>query len=129
MEVTVTAVAQTELTSQQRGHLSELAVAADMAKAGYMISFPAESMPYDLLADRDGVLIRVQVKTVRYRERDGVKWRVIDCTDGNRDRYVGTVDLYAGYDPRTEQIYYITHNGLDGNKELWLHPSKLYALR
>jgi hypothetical protein len=115
------------MTSQQRGHAAELTVAADMARKGYMISFPAESTPYDILAERDGVILRVQVKTVRIRERDGVRWRVIDCTNSNGDTYEN-VDLYAGYDAATGQIYYINHADLDGKKELWLHPSKLYAL-
>lgn len=117
----------TELTSNQRGHIAELSVAADMARHGYAISFPAESTPYDLLAERDGIIRRVQVKTVRHRVRDGVTWRVIDCTNGNRETY-SIVDLYAGYDPQTEKVLYITHDDLDGKKELWLHHTKLFEL-
>lgn len=116
------------MTSQQRGHMAELAVAADLAAKSYMVSFPAESTPYDLLADKNGIIVRVQVKTVRRRERDGVVWRVIDCTDGNHEKYDGTVDLYAGFDPKDGRIYYIWHDELDGRKELWLSPTSLYTI-
>jgi hypothetical protein len=102
-------------------------VAADMTKKGYDVTPSSEGLSHDLIAEKDGKLLRVQVKSVRIRERDGVRYRVIDCTNGNRDTYQN-VDLYAGYEPNSGQIYYISHADLDGKKELWLHPSKLYAL-
>lgn len=108
--------------------MAEMAVAADLASKAYFISFPAESTPYDLLAEKGGVITRVQVKTVRRRERDGVVWRVFDCTDSNRAVYDGTVDLYAGFDPRDGRIYYIYHDDMDGRKELWLSPTSLYLM-
>lgn len=116
-----------ELTSNQRGQVAQLMASVDMARRGYNITPATEGLEYDLVAERDGKTTLVQVKTVRHRERDGVDWRVIDCTNGNRESY-SKVDLYAAYDPQTEKVLYITHDDLDGKKELWLHPSKLFEL-
>jgi hypothetical protein len=50
------------------GQLSEIMVAAELARAGYLVSVPlGENSRYDLIADKDGRLFRVQVKTGRLR--------------------------------------------------------------
>lgn len=102
-------------------------VSIDLTRKGFNVTQSAEGLPYDLLAEKDDKVLRVQVKTVRIRNRDGVNWRVIDCTNGNRETY-SQVDLYAGYEAQSDHVYYITHADLDGKKELWVHPSKIYAL-
>jgi hypothetical protein len=49
------------------GELSEIIVAAELAKAGYGVAFPmGENRRYDLIIEKDGVLSRVQVKTGRF---------------------------------------------------------------
>ena len=47
----------------------ELAVAAKMAQLGYNISFPMGGTPYDLIAEKDGVCVRVQVKAATLQKR------------------------------------------------------------
>ena len=51
----------------------ELAVAAKMAQLGYNISFPIGSTPYDLIAEKDGGCIRVQVKSASFRKKGSYK--------------------------------------------------------
>jgi hypothetical protein len=54
---------------KKKGDLAELRVAADLAARGCLISIPfGEDSDYDLLADIDGRIHRVQVK---YTESDG----------------------------------------------------------
>lgn len=54
---------------KQKGNLAELKVGADLAARGCQVSIPfGEDCDYDLIADFDGVLHRVQVK---YTESDG----------------------------------------------------------
>jgi Holliday junction resolvase-like predicted endonuclease len=54
---------------KKKGNLAELKVAADLANRGCCISIPfGEDCDYDLVADFEGILHRVQVK---YTESDG----------------------------------------------------------
>lgn len=53
-----------ELTSKQRGNLTELQVITYLYSLGYQCSLPyGENSRYDLIADINGRLIRIQVKT------------------------------------------------------------------
>jgi Holliday junction resolvase-like predicted endonuclease len=54
---------------KRKGDLAELKVAVDLMDRGCRLSFPfGEDSDYDLIADCDGVLHRVEVK---YTESDG----------------------------------------------------------
>ena len=53
-----------ELTSKQKGNLTELQVITYLYSLGYQCSLPyGENSRYDLIADIHGRLIRIQVKT------------------------------------------------------------------
>ena len=53
-----------ELTSKQKGNLTELQVITYLYGLGYQCSLPyGENSRYDLIADIDNHLIRIQVKT------------------------------------------------------------------
>jgi PD-(D/E)XK endonuclease len=56
---------------------------------------------YDLVVEKDGVFIRIQVKTGRLRYGT-----VIFNRDGGRS-YAGQVDKFAVYCPQTNQVYLI----------------------
>ena len=50
------------------GNRSEIEVMVALARKGYLVSYPlGENQRYDLIADRGGILSRVQVKTGRLR--------------------------------------------------------------
>jgi hypothetical protein len=44
------------------GQLGEHLAAVDLLKEGFSVSFSSPGLPYDLIAELDGVLYRVQVK-------------------------------------------------------------------
>jgi PD-(D/E)XK nuclease superfamily protein len=95
-----------------KGDLAELKVAADLADRGCRISIPyGEDCDYDLIADYEGRLHRVQVK---YTQSDG---RVIlvrcfshSLTNGKvraTKMYTAeTVDWIAVYDCTTKRCFY-----------------------
>jgi hypothetical protein len=95
-----------------KGDLAELKVAADLAGRGCRISIPfGEDCDYDLIADYEGRLHRVQVK---YTKSDG---RVIlvrcfsqSLTNGKvraiKTYTAETVDWIAVYDCTTERCFY-----------------------
>lgn len=114
----------------RKGQNALLAVAFDMNfRYDYAMSFPMEGEPFDLIASRGTEVLRVQVKTIRRRERDGKTWVVIDCTDGAGERYLpGEVDLFAAYDRKDGRVFYIRASDLGDRREVWISPANLYQL-
>ena len=95
-----------------KGDLAELKVAADLADRGCRISIPfGEDCDYDLVADYEGRLHRVQVK---YAKSDGqviaIRCRSPSLTNGRvRATKLYTpamIDWIAAYDPTTDRCYY-----------------------
>jgi PD-(D/E)XK endonuclease len=111
---------------KKKGDLAELKVAADLADRDCHLSFPyGEDCDYDLIADKDGILHRIQVK---YAESDG---RVIGvrCTShsltNGRVRHTKhytaeTVDWIAIYDRTSDRCYYLPASEL-GSGRSYLH--------
>jgi PD-(D/E)XK endonuclease len=100
---------------KQKGDLAELKVAADLVERGCSVSFPYGEdcdYDYDLIADFEGILHRVQVK---YTESDGrvvgVRCRSHSLTNGRIRRtkcYTAkTVDWIAAYDRTSNRCYYV----------------------
>jgi PD-(D/E)XK endonuclease len=112
---------------KRKGDLAELKVAADLAERGCSLSFPyGEDCDYDLIADMNGVLHRVQVK---YTESDGqvvlVRCRSHSLTKGkvrHTKHYTAeTVDWIAVYDRTSDCCYYCPSTELGhGRSELTL---------
>ena len=97
---------------KQKGDLAELKVAADLIDRGCHLSFPyGEDCDYDLIADSEGALHRIQVK---YTESDGevisVRCMSHSLTRGKIRRtkhYTAeTIDWLAVYDRTSERCYY-----------------------
>ena len=60
-----------ELQSKQKGNLTELQCITAFYELGYQVSIPyGENSRYDFIADIEGNLIRVQVKTSRVRKEN-----------------------------------------------------------
>lgn len=115
--------------TSHKGQIAELTVALDLARKGFSISWPVPNDVYDLIATRGEQVLRIQVKTVRWRLRDGKQWLVLDLTDGAGHRYEkGTVDYFTAYDPNDGRLYYLSFGSLDGARERWIDPSKIYQL-
>ena len=107
---------------KRKGDLAELKIAADLAARGCKISFPfGEDCDYDLVADFDGVLHRVQVK---YTRSDGqmvlVRCRSHSLTKGKirQTKYytAKTVDWIAVYDQTSDGCYYLPSSELGAGR-------------
>lgn len=93
------------------GTISELRLAVDLARAGYLISVPVgENCRYDLVADDGEHLYRVQVKTGRLRK--GVV--VFNAFSSHSHRggvacrpYVGEIDFFGVFCRETDSTYLI----------------------
>jgi hypothetical protein len=98
---------------KRKGDIAELRIAADLAARGCHVLIPfGEDCDYDLAADYEGRLHRVQVK---YTQSDGrviiVRCRSHSLTKGKvRQTKVytsRTVDWVAVYDATTDRCYYV----------------------
>lgn len=111
---------------KRKGDLAELKVAADLAERGCFLSIPyGEDCDYDLIADMNGVLHRVQVK---YTESDckvmGVRCTSESLTNGKvrqtKHYTAKTIDWIAVYDRTTDCCYYCPASEL-GSGRRYLH--------
>lgn len=111
---------------KQKGNLAELKVATDLANRGCCISIPfGEDCDYDLVADFEGILHRVQVK---YTESDGqvilMRCRSHSLTKGKvrQTKYYTAemVDWIAVYDQTSDRCYYLPATEL-GSGRSYLH--------
>ncbi len=109
---------------KRKGDLAELKVAADLAARGCSISLPfGEDCDYDLIADFEGILHRVQVK---YTESDGevivVRCRSHLLTNGRVRRtklYTAeTIDWIAVYDRTSDHCYYLPASELGTGRSM-----------
>lgn len=107
---------------KQKGDLAELKVAADLIERGCHLSFPyGEDCDYDLIADMNGILHRVQVK---YTESDGqtvlVRCRSHSLTKGKirQTKYytAKTVDWIVAYDRTSDRCYYCSSRELGNGR-------------
>ena len=107
---------------KRKGDLAELKVAADLTDRGCHLSLPfGEDCDYDLIADRDGILHRIQVK---YTESDGkvvaVRCMSHSLTNGKVRRtkhYTAeTIDWIAVYDRTSDRCYYCSARELGSGR-------------
>lgn len=112
---------------KRKGDLAELKVAADLITRGCRLSIPfGEDCDYDLIADRNGRLHRVQVK---YTESDGcvitLRCRSHSLTKGRVRRtkqYTPKmVDWIAVYDRTSDRCYYCPSSELGSLGRSVLH--------
>lgn len=99
------------------GRAGEHLAAADIMMLGHECFHAAQGMPYDLVADVDGRLLRVQVKTTRkpellkQRNINNLAYRfwVNRCGKGGLNRYAESeVDLFALVALDTKQVGYLS---------------------
>lgn len=78
----------------------ELAVAAKMAQLGYDISFPIGTTSYDLIAEKDGVCKRIQVKSASVSEARGSYRVTLGYGNGRKEHYDKSLcDVLVAYAP------------------------------
>lgn len=76
------------LNKAQQGDLGEARAIYELVKLGYAISTPLHvHLPYDLIADKDGVLYRVQVKTTKHVSSAATRsYEVMLATNGGNTK-------------------------------------------
>jgi PD-(D/E)XK endonuclease len=113
---------------KKKGDLAELKVAADLVARGCELSIPfGEDSSYDLIADYEGRLHRVQVKSTRSDGRViSVKCFSHSLTGGRirSTKYytAAMIDWMAVYDVTTDRCYYAPSwmLGVEGRSSLYL---------
>jgi PD-(D/E)XK nuclease superfamily protein len=93
------------------GDLSEMFVALQLARAGYLVAKPfGENTRYDLLIDDGKILSRVQVKTGRLR-KGAIQWNCCSThghrTGPNFKSYIGQIDFFGIYCPQLQSAYLV----------------------
>lgn len=93
------------------GENSEAQVIAAMLRADEVVLIPfGDNQRYDLVLDRQGTFVRVQVKTGRIRE-GAIRFATASSgsTTGHRTRltYQGAADIFAVYCPENDKCYVV----------------------
>ena len=84
------------------GELAEFHAAADLVDHDCRVSYTHGLYKYDLIADKQDELVRVQVKKA---SQDADKeWKYSIPTDGYTD---DEIDLFAGYAPEPDKVFYV----------------------
>lgn len=94
-----------ELTSKQKGNLTELQCLTAFVECGYSVSIPyGDNSKYDFIADIDGRLLKIQVKTASLKNKDenAIKFSCrsthVNCTGIKSERYSNNdIDYFATY--------------------------------
>lgn len=101
------------LEGQIRGEMSEMEVAVELLKHGCRVSDTiGHSHPYDLIADVDDQLLKIQVKTAKHRNR-----RKYDIVLQSPEKYSPkTVDLFAGYARDEDAVFFFPYSEVNGKR-------------
>jgi hypothetical protein len=92
--------------AKRRGEWAELRFMADAAQRGLSVSKPwGESDRYDVGVEHNGTFVRVQVKSVVYREGPSYKCGIRTC-DSTRPYKLRDADFFAIYIV-PEELWYI----------------------
>lgn len=114
------------------GRAGEHLAAADFMYLGHDAFHAAQGMPYDLIADVEGRLLKVQVKTTRKPEllpgrnvnKTAYRFWVNRCGKGSSGTYdITDVDIFALVALDTKQVAYISANKMP--KTLFVRPDNL----
>jgi hypothetical protein len=102
-----------QLNEAQVGAAGVHLVCADLLLQGCRVSVAAESLPYDIIADRNNKLMRVQVKTTASEAKDfsrakGVFQFSLRHAKGSRKIYdSGDVDVFAFVFLKLQRMAYL----------------------
>ena len=119
--------------SKQKGNLTELQCLAAFVEQGYGVSVPyGDCYPYDFIADIDGHLFKIQVKTSSVKDENAIKFSCrsihVNCSGIKNVRYKSNdVDYFATY--WEGQCYLIPFNECSVEKTLRFAPPKSGQLK
>ena len=100
---------------RKQGDIGEAVAAAWLAQVGFDLWIPFGTNPdADLVAQRDGCLSRIQVKTCTCRAKD--RWLVVICTRGGNQSWNKTVKRFSA--GRCDFLFVLT-----GDLRRWFIPA------
>lgn len=96
------------MDKKTKGNIAEMSVATYLIESGWHILFPVgENHRYDLVAEKDGKFIRIQVKYVTPKNgaldincRSSNNWSVLHYTCKD-------IDVIAAYNSQDKRIYFV----------------------
>jgi hypothetical protein len=97
-------------TGRIDGEMAEFAVATDLVRKGCRVSYTHGLYRYDLVADKDSELLRVQVK--KANQNSEKPWKYTIFTDQYRE---GEVDIFAGYIVEEDEVVYVAFSEVGEN--------------
>ena len=122
-----------QLTSKQKGNLTELQCLSAFVEYGCGVSIPyGDNSKYDFIADIDGQLFKIQVKTSSLKDENAIKFSCrtthVNCKGIKNERYSSNeVDFFATY--WENQCYLIPVSECSVEKTLRFAPPKSGQLK
>lgn len=122
-----------QLTSKQKGNLTELQCLSAFIEQGCGVSIPyGDNSKYDFIADINGQLFKVQVKTSSLKDENAIKFSCrtthVNCKGIKNERYSSNeVDFFATY--WKNQCYLIPVSECSVEKTLRFAPPKSGQLK
>ena len=116
------------LDTKQKGNLTELQCITAFVEQGYMVSIPyGDCAKYDFIADVDGKLYKIQVKTSSLKDESAIKFSCrtthVNCSGVKNERYSpNDVDFFATY--WNNQCYLVPISECSVDKILRFAPTK-----
>ncbi|MBI5700400.1 hypothetical protein HZC34_00930 [Candidatus Saganbacteria bacterium] len=94
--------------TKEKGNLAEIKVAAFLIQKGFNVLIPwGENQRYDLVAEKNGLFVKIQVKYVAPKMghltvplRSANNWKVVKYNKNE-------LDFVAAYNPENDIIYFI----------------------
>lgn len=108
-----------------KGDLSKAYVIAKLLKAGYKVLEPvSENSRYDLVVDLDGKFVKIQVKTIYYKNDMQVYEMVCYSTTRRNKMHIKTkytpdeVDFIIGFNPDNDEVYAFPIEDIAGRNQI-----------
>ena len=116
-----------DLSTQQKGIITELQVATYFLQLGYNVSQPlTQDSKYDLIVDVNHKLLRIQVKTARHNEKTqgySIKFNCRSTTNKVREckqRYYSEEDIDYFATSWDGKVYLVPVSQCSAEKILWI---------
>jgi len=117
-----------ELSTKSKGNLTELQCLAAFVEHGCAVSIPyGDNSKYDFIADINGQLLKIQVKTSSMKTEGSIKFSCrsthVNCKGTTSERYTSKdIDFFATY--WNNQCYLVPVNECSVEKTLRFVPPK-----
>lgn len=117
-----------ELDTKKKGNLTEMQCMSAFIEQGCGVSIPfGDNSRYDFIADVDGYLLKIQVKTASLKDENAIKFSCrsthVNCTGVKNVRYsANEIDYFATY--WDNQCYLIPVEECSVEKTLRFAPPK-----